>query len=228
MHLPVVTLEQIAPVATEFKVSRPPDWGGSMTITEISSLCHLVAARRPRKVLEVGSFRGLTTLNIAMNAPEAEIHTLDLPPGFDPSNTKFENNDAGVITARGFYYYEGREESARIRQHYGDTATFNYEGIGCGVDFCLIDAAHSYEYVRNDTAKALPLMTNDSLMLWHDYGRNDFMADPEDAWGVTQFLHEIAGTGVGILQGTSLGILLLTNEARQRMAQYLGLPFEGV
>ena len=53
-----------------------------MTITEISSVCHLVAARRPRKVLEIGSFRGLTTLNIAMNAPEAEIHTLDLADGF--------------------------------------------------------------------------------------------------------------------------------------------------
>ena len=102
LFLPVVTLEEIAPVATEFKVSRPPDWGGSMTITEISSLCHLVAARRPRKVLEIGSFRGLTTLNIAMNAPEAEIHTLDLPPNFDPADTEFEKKDANVIRSRGF------------------------------------------------------------------------------------------------------------------------------
>ena len=58
-----------------------------------------------------------------------------------------------IIESRGFYYYEGREEAARIRQHYGDTATFDYEEIGGGVDLCLIDAAHSYEYVRNDTAK---------------------------------------------------------------------------
>jgi predicted O-methyltransferase YrrM len=223
LYLPVVALEDIAPVATEFKVSRPPDWGGSMTITEISSLCHLVAARNPRKVLEIGSFRGLTTLNIAMNAPEAEIHTLDLPPNFDPAETKFENNDAGVIRSRGVYHYEKREEATRIRQHYGDTATFNYEEIGGGVDFCLIDAAHSYEYVRNDTARSLSLMTNDGVMLWHDYGRNDFMADPEDAWGVTRFLHEIADTGVGILQGTSLGVLLLTQEVRQELAQRLSV-----
>jgi predicted O-methyltransferase YrrM len=225
-YLPVVALEEIAPFATEFKVSRPPDWGGSMTITEISSLCHLVAARHPRKVLEIGSFRGLTTLNIAMNAPEAEIHTLDLPPNFDPAETKFVNNDASVIRSRGFYYYEQREEATRIRQHYGDTATFNYKEIGGGVDFCLIDAAHSYEYVRNDTARSLSLMTDDGLMLWHDYGRNDFMADPEDAWGVTQFLHEIADTGVGILQGTSLGVLLLTQVARQKLAQRLGVSLD--
>ena len=226
LYLPVIAPEEIAPVATEFKVSRPPDWGGSMTITEISSLCHLVAARRPRKVLEIGSYRGLTTLNIALNAPEAEIHTLDLPPDFDPAATRFEHHDANIITSRGFYYYAGRAEEARIRQHYGDTATFDYAEIGAGVELGLIDAAHSYKYVRNDTAKALPLMADDSLMLWHDYGRNDFLVDPEDAWGVTRFLHELAPLGVGILQGTSLGVLALTRETKQRLARHLGLSLE--
>lgn len=222
LYLPVVALEELAPVATEFTVSRPPDWGGSMTITEISSLCHLVSALRPRKVLEIGSFRGLTTLNIAMNAPDAEIHTLDLPPNFDPAGTQFANNDPNTINARGSYYYEGRDEAARLHQHYGDTATFNYGEIGGGVDLCLIDAAHSYDYVRNDTIRSLGLMAKDSLMLWHDYGRNDFMADPRDAWGVTRFLHEIASAGVRIIQGTSLGVLVLTSEARQRLDHILG------
>lgn len=226
LYLPVVTLEELAPVATEFKVSRPLDWGGSMTLTEISSICQLVAARNPRKVLEIGSFRGLTTLNIAMNAPEAEIHTLDLPPGFDPADTKFENNDASIITSRGFCYYEGREEATRIHRHYGDTATFKYEEIGGDVDLSLIDAAHSYEYVRNDTSRLAPLMARDGLMLWHDYGRNDFLADPEDAWGVTRFLHEIARVGVGILQGTSLGVLVLTDETHQKLARHLGVPLD--
>lgn len=227
LYLPIITLEEMAPVPTEFAVSRPPDWGGSMTITEISSLCHLVAARRPRKVLEIGSFRGLTTLNIAMNAPEAEIHTLDLPPGVSPGSTAFDTNDVNIITSRGGYYYESRPEAARIFQHYGDTATFDYEEIGGGVDFCLIDAAHSYEYVRNDTAKTLPLMADGGMILWHDYGRNDFLADPEDAWGVTRFLHEIADAGVSILQGTSLGVLLLNGDARARLARRLGSPSKG-
>lgn len=227
LYLPIITLEEVAPVPTEFAVSRPPDWGGSMTITEISSLCHLVAARRPRKVLEIGSFRGLTTLNIAMNAPDAEIHTLDLPPDTNPASTAFNTNDVNIIASRGGYYYESRPEAARISQHYGDTATFDYKEIGGGVDFCLIDAAHSYEYVRNDTAKTLPLMSDGGLMLWHDYGRNDFLADAEDAWGVTRFLHEIADVGVGILQGTSLGILILNEDARRRLSQHLGSADKG-
>ena len=94
------------------------------------------------------------------------------------------------------------------------------------MDLCLIDAAHSYDYVRNDTVRSLPMMASDSLMMWHDYGRNDFMAGPHDAWGVTRFLHEIAGVGVRILQGTSLGILVLTRDARQKLARCLEVPLD--
>jgi hypothetical protein len=162
-------------------------------------------------------------LNIALNARDAEIHTLDLPPDADPTSTRFETNDAKIITSRGYYYYQGRSEAARIHQHYGDTATFDFKEIGEGVDFCLIDAAHSYEYVRNDTAKSLPLLTDTSLILWHDYGRNDFMAESQDAWGVTRFLHEIGNMGVGILQGTSLGVLMLNRGVREKLAAYLGV-----
>jgi hypothetical protein len=37
-------------------------------------------------------------------------------------------------------------------------------------------------------------------------------------------LHEIASAGVKIIQGTSLGFLMLTGEARQRLDQLLGTP----
>lgn len=223
LYLPVVTLEAMIAKEAEFTIYRPADWDGSMTITEISSLCHLIAARRPRKILEIGSFQGLTTLNMALNAPASEVHTLDLPQTTDPTTTLFKNNDTSIIGRRGFLYYADRPENARVHQHFGDTATFDYSEIGGGVDFALIDAAHSYEYVKNDTVKALPLMTDGSIMLWHDYGRNDFLAAPEDAWGVTRFLHEIADTGVKILQGTSLGVLQLDGDVKNQLARYLGL-----
>jgi predicted O-methyltransferase YrrM len=168
-YLPCLTLDEIVgPLSTEFIITRPPDWSGSMTITEISSLCHLIVASQPLKILEIGSFRGLTTLNMAMNAPQAEIHTLDLPPEADGCATRFKTNDVNIINSRGSYHYENRTEAARVLQHYGDTALFDYNEIGPAVDFCLIDAAHSYEYVRNDTAKVLPLMADGSFLLWHD------------------------------------------------------------
>lgn len=222
LHLPIIAMRTLAPQEASFSVFRPPDADGSMTLTEIASLCDLVASRRPAKILEVGSFQGLTTLNLAKNAPEGEVHTVDLPAGADPGATTYANNDAAIIARRGVCHFAGRPEEARIRQHLGDTATFDFAAVGEGIDLCLIDAAHSYEYVRNDTARVLPWLADRCLLLWHDYGRNDFLVEPEDAWGVTRFLNELAGCGVGIIEGTSLGALELTPDARRSLSEHLG------
>jgi hypothetical protein len=37
-----------------------------------------------------------------------------------------------------------------------------------GVDFCFIDAGHSYECAKNDTEKALSVLKDDGVLLWHD------------------------------------------------------------
>jgi hypothetical protein len=221
LHLPTITLEELTALPSEFRVMRPNNWGGSMTITEISSLCHLIAARKPNKILEIGTFKGLTTLNMAINAPSAEVHSLDLPLDAKASMTQFDTKDSAIISNRGKYFYESKPESTRIYQHYGDSANFDFSKIGQGVDFCLVDAAHSYEYVKNDTIKVLPLMTDDSFLLWHDYGRNDFLASSEDVWGVSKFLHEISFIGVRIIQGTSLGILPINQEIKQKLIKHL-------
>jgi hypothetical protein len=37
-----------------------------------------------------------------------------------------------------------------------------------GVDFCFIDAGHSYECVKNDTEKAFSVLNHGGVVLWHD------------------------------------------------------------
>lgn len=222
LHLPVVLPTEVAPGDVTFQVTRPSNVDGSMTLTEIASICQIVAALDPVKILEIGSFQGLTTVNLVRNAPRAVVHTVDLPPRTSGLDTVFRNNDASIIERRKGYAYAGTEVEGRVTQHYGDTATFGFEqSIGGDVDLVLIDAAHSYDYVRNDTLRTLPLLKEGSVILWHDYGRNDFMMNPDDAWGVTRFLHELADVGVGILQGTSLGVLRLGPGTRSRLTDML-------
>jgi len=222
LHLPVVGPTDIVPGDVTFQVTRPSNVDGSMTLTEIASICHIVAALDPAKIVEIGSFQGLTTVNLARNASRAMIHTVDLPPSTSASDTVFQNNDASIIERRKGYAYAGTEVEDRIMQHYGDTATFGFEeAIGGDVDLILIDAAHSYEYVRSDTLRTLPLLKEGSVILWHDYGRKDFLSNPEDAWGVSRLLHELADVGVGILQGTSLGVLRLGTDTRSRLQDRL-------
>lgn len=202
-YLPVLAVEEIVKKPVEFRVFRPEVWHCSMTISEISTICYLVSSRRPKKILEIGTYRGLTTLNLALNAPQAEVHTVD------------------ITDAWGSYYYGERSEATSIYQHYGDTATFDFgKEIGGGIDFCLIDGGHDYDQVRNDTAKVLPLMSDDGMLLWDDYGRNDFLADVE-SFKVSRFLHEIRGFGISVLYGTGLGFIQLNREVKQRLVAYL-------
>jgi len=202
-YLPVIAVEEIVKKPAEFRVFRPEEWHCSMTISEISTICYLVSARMPKKILEIGTYRGLTTLNLALNAPRAEVHTVD------------------ITDAWGSYYYAERSEAINIHQHYGDTATFDFaKEIGGGVDFCLIDGGHDYDRVRNDTAMVLPLMSDDGMLLWDDYGRNDFLADVE-SFKVSRFLHDIRGFGIRVLHGTGLGFIELDREVKRRLVAYL-------
>jgi hypothetical protein len=205
-YLPIRSVEEIVDKPVEFRVFRPDAWVCSMTLSEISTVCYLVASKAPRKILEIGSYRGLTTLNLALNAPQAEVHTVD------------------ITDTWGSYYYAGHAEVKNISQHYGDSTSFDFlHKIGAGVDFCLIDGGHSYEQVCNDTRKVLPLMADDGILLWDDYGRNDFLADVE-SFKVSQFIHEIQASGIGILQGTGLAFLQLNREARLKLLELLKLP----
>jgi hypothetical protein len=198
-YLPVISLEQIVKEPAEFRVFRPVDSYCSMTLWEISVLCCLLAMTRPKKILEIGSFRGLTTLNLALNAPQAEVHTVD------------------ITNSWGSYYYAERPEVTNIHQHYGDTNTFDFEReIGEGVDFCLIDGGHEYEQVKNDTMKVLPLLTDDCTLLWDDYGKNDFLSENE-SFGVSRFIHELKGTGVSVLSGTGLAFLRMNKVTKEKL-----------
>jgi predicted O-methyltransferase YrrM len=202
-YLPALAVEELVEGPVEVRIFRPDDWNCSMTLAEISTLCCLVATRKPTKVLEIGTYRGLTTLNLALNAPLAEVHTVDITDSW------------------GSYYYSERLDVTNIHQHYGDTTSFDFmRDVGTGIDFCLIDGGHDYQQVRDDTIRVLPLMSDDGILLWDDYGRNDFLADFE-SFKVSQFIHEIKDCGVCVLYGTGLVLLQLSPEIRQRLIAQL-------
>lgn len=202
-YLPALPIEEAVEGQVEFKVFRPESWNWSMTLGEISSLSYLCAGKRPRKILEIGTYRGATTLNMALNAPLAEVHTVDITDEW------------------GGYYYASFPEITNIRQHYGDTSKFDFEGqVGFGIDLCLIDGGHGYEQVRNDTRKVLPLMSDNGILLWDDYGRNDFLTENEP-FRVSRFIHEIRGSGVKVIYGTGLAFLQLNTDLRKRLSVHL-------
>jgi predicted O-methyltransferase YrrM len=157
---------------------------------DLVSLCALCRILRPKVVFEIGTFRGAAILHLVGNSPDAEAFTLDLAPSERPtlSTSIFDNERIELRFDAPRYHFAGRPEEKRIHCLYGDSAQFDFSPWAQKVDLFFIDGAHSYEYVRNDTLKALSCCRAGSVLAWHDYGRPGIN-------GVSKWLHEFRAQG---------------------------------
>jgi len=97
--------------------------------------------------------------------------------------------------------FKNTKYESRIQQILCDSATYNYEKLSGIVDFILIDGSHTYEYVKNDTQKALEMVSENSVIVWHDYAKTSL--------DVPRFLSEVSKTmNLFHISGTSLVIKL--------------------
>jgi predicted O-methyltransferase YrrM len=180
---------------------------GNVTLEELVVLIAAVAQRKPRRIFEFGTFDGRSTLNLAANAgPDAEVWTLDLPQthladarfAIDSRETRYVQKP--VSGSR----FANTPEASKITQLYGDSATFDYDPYLGKMDFVFVDASHSYEYVMNDSRKALSLIgRRNGVIFWHDYSMWE---------GVTRALNELyesapAFADLKWIEGTTLVVL---------------------
>ena len=75
---------------------------------------------------------------------------------------------------------ESSSAADRIVEHIGDSATFDFQGLGKRFDVIYIDGAHSREYVENDTRIAFEMVSETGAIVWDDYDRRT----PEVAEGL--------------------------------------------
>lgn len=165
---------------------------GNVSVEEVCKLALVTKWLKPRRVLEIGTYNGMTTLQLALNVPaDCVVYTLDLPPEAVPKHplslmdglvaTEFR---ARFGTATGSYF-AGRTD-VNVRQLLGDSATFDYDAAIDGpVDLVFIDAAHDYANKAIDTANAMRLLSDRGVILWDNYAD---VLNPE----VTTFLSDLA------------------------------------
>jgi predicted O-methyltransferase YrrM len=134
---------------------------GSGSVGEMAALSALVAAKRPKSILEFGTCDGCSTWHLWANSgPDTLITTIDLPSGVKTIGS----TDPGLqgVGKRPFL-----PDDPRVRLVETDSRLWAPEIPG-GVDFCFIDAGHSYECVKNDTEKSFSVLKNGGVVLWHD------------------------------------------------------------
>ena len=162
---------------------------GNVTLPELVFIATLARIKAPKRVVEIGTFDGNTTLQLAVNTPDdTEIYTLDLPIGLDTS-PGVDGQDARYIVSdlRVQRRFLNTRFHNRIRQCYGDSLLYDFAQFAEGgkPDFIFIDAGHSYECVRNDTEKSLEILAPGGTIVWQDFG---------SSWpGVYQYLAELSG-----------------------------------
>ena len=176
---------------------------GNVNLAELAILAQAAAAARPGTIIvEIGTFDGRTTMNLAVNA-QVPVITLDLPS---------EHIALHELAAGERQYVDKPRPGERIRaaawpwsasvrriaQLYGDSAAFDWSEHHGKAGLVFVDGSHAYEYVRKDSETALRLVAAGGMVMWHDYG----------AWeGVTRALEELEASrklGLRHIRGTRL------------------------
>ncbi len=184
------------------QVRRYDEW--AVPAAELLTLAGLCAYARPRRVFEIGTYTGASTLVLAMNTPaDTEIFTVDIHP--DARATHRHGLGVG-----GFPEYPvggdfaGHAAASKITQLYGNSLEMDLSAYEGTIDLVYVDADHTYEFVKADTATAFRLLRPGGTIVWDDYTWND--RHPECA-GVTRTLNELSRTRpVYRLSGTRFGI----------------------
>ena len=150
-------------------VVRPED--GMLPSDQAMALISILVAEAPSEVLEIGTYMGHTTRQIAENLDRATVHTVDLPPSFSAARDHEQNlpkDDFHLIASRVVgREFRGQPCADRIRQHLADTASWNFRDAGRPT-FFFIDGSHTYGYCKNDSEKCFELCGGRGVFLWHD------------------------------------------------------------
>jgi predicted O-methyltransferase YrrM len=181
--------------------------GSSVDVFELAVLCAFVKQRNAKNILEIGTFHGNTTLNLAANSPaDARITTVDLPIQWSGQMALENPLDTYNPCDRekvGWQIKEIKESpyAGKVRQVFADSASLDWGTLDGPFDLVFIDGCHAYDYVRRDTANALAHTKPDGIILWHDYGNKADVARAVDEYS--------AGLDIHVLQGTRLAVAKL-------------------
>lgn len=202
--IPAVAIEKLVPANVEVRLRACNSEEGNMTLTELVSIAQLVSATKPKRLFEVGTFDGRTTLAMTDNAAvDAETFTLDLPAsGIEGTALRIEDHERHLIDKpeSGARFRALPDVRDRIVQLWGDSAAYDYTKYEGSCDFVFIDGSHAYDYVISDSMVALRLLATRGTIVWHDYGE----------WpGVTRALNQLYASdarfsGLTAISGTTL------------------------
>jgi predicted O-methyltransferase YrrM len=173
LPIPAVTMMELIADETSAVLATIvafPQIGFSITLDEAMGLAILMQKCRARRVFEFGTHRGVSTSQLAANLPaDGAVFTLDLPR--EDTSTRFEVNDwaekeVANFPRKGDLIPENLRGKVTFLTQ--DSALFDPKPYANTMDFIFVDAAHTREYVVNDSEKAWAMLRPGGIVAWHD------------------------------------------------------------
>ena len=167
-----VTLSEL--LGENFRVQVDIPFGhvkrGSCPLADLACLAALAKKKCPRRVFEIGTFEGLTSVVFAKNSdPAVKVSSLDLPPEKDVPRTRrsFQVESFKEFYQSG-YLIDVLGCGHQVERLYGDSALFDFREYENSIDLFFIDGAHTAEYVARDSLSAFQAINATGWILWHD------------------------------------------------------------
>jgi FkbM family methyltransferase len=132
--------------------------------SELHRFANIVATLRPKKVMEIGTFKGGTLCVLCrLSSPTADIISVDLPGG------KFGGgyNAMRSFLFRSFCKLSQTMHLIRGDSHANETLT-RVKSIIQSLDILFIDGDHTYEGVKRDFFAYSPLVRTGGVVAFHD------------------------------------------------------------
>jgi predicted O-methyltransferase YrrM len=168
--IPTVDVLDLCPGTSRWTFQAFPRVGASVSPLECVALAALSQKVRAKRIFEFGTYKGVSTTQLALNVQEGgEVFTLDLPedhPAYSLPIPKPEEQEIAAEGGKGILIPQDLRE--RVTFLSSDSATFDESSYAGTMDFVFVDGAHSYEYVKNDTEKGWRMLRPGGVLAWHD------------------------------------------------------------
>lgn len=127
---------------------------GSLFPYELKALATITKALKPKNVLEIGTFEGRASLNIALNLDKnSKLYTINL-------HQKECNFEIGR-------FFKNSKVHNKIQKIEEDSMKFDFSKLP-KMDLIFIDGAHGYYPVLSDTKNAIKILNKNGLLIWDD------------------------------------------------------------
>lgn len=135
-------------------------------VRDAETLGTIVRNTNPTICVDIGTAAGHSAALMAVNASQAKVFTINIPPEEILAGKGGELTTAAIERERIGAYYRERN-LGNITQILVNSARWE-PNIGA-IDVAFVDGCHDAEFVYNDTRKVLRHMKPGSFVLWHDF-----------------------------------------------------------